>query len=66
MFYDKYQTHKWYNTIQDYYNSPLLDEDLIYDYLAQGKRQPQNELEKQWKKEGQELLKQGGYDMSFN
>lgn len=55
-----------YATIQDYYNSPYLDDDIIYNYLAYGKRQPQNEKEERWAKEGKELLVKGGYDVYFN
>lgn len=55
-----------YETMQDYYNSPYLDPDVIYNYLAQGKRIPQNETEKKWEEEGKKLLENGGYDMYFN
>ena len=55
-----------YNSMQDYYNSPYLDDDIIYNYLAYGKRQPQNEIEERWAKEGKLLLDKGGYDIYFN
>ena len=48
------------------YNSPYLDTDIIYNYLARGIRTPQNETEKRWAKEGQSILAQGGgYDIFF-
>ena len=55
-----------YESYQAYCNSDDLDPDVIYDYLARGKREPQNEKEVRWQKEGQELLKKGGYEMWFN
>lgn len=55
-----------YATMQDYYNSPYLDPDIIYNYLAQGKREPQNEEEEILAEEGKRLLKSGGYEMYFN
>jgi len=55
-----------YNTFEDYCNSPHLDPDIIFNYLAQGKRTPQNEKEIRWQAEGIRLKKAGGYDISFN
>lgn len=54
-----------YRTKQEYYNSPWLDPDIIYNYLAQGKRQPQNEQEEKLAIEGKELIKKG-YEIPFN
>ena len=52
--------------IEDY-NSPDLDPDIIYNYLAQGLRTPQNEKEERWQKEGKRILENGGsYEISFN
>lgn len=55
-----------YDNFQDYVNSPNHDLDIIYNYLARGKRIPQNEEEKKWQKEGMRLIKKGGYDISFD
>ncbi len=55
-----------YNTYEDYCNSPYLDPDIIYNYLARGKRTPQNEEEERWAKEGKKLIEEGGYKISFN
>lgn len=55
-----------YDNYKDYVNSPNLDPDLIYNYLARGNRTPQNTEEKEWQIEGKKLIKQGGYDISFN
>lgn len=55
-----------YDTYQDYCNSPYLDTDTIYNYLARGKRTPQNERERAWAEEGKKLLQKDGYEISFN
>lgn len=55
-----------YETLQDFYNSPYLDPDIIYNYLVQGKRQPQNKKEQRWAKEGKYLREKGGYETFFN
>lgn len=56
---------KEYESYKVYCNSPDLDSDLIYCYLARGERESQNEKEERWQREGKELLKKG-YDISFN
>ena len=68
MYYDHCYTDREYESEQDFYNSPDLDDDIIYNYLAQGKRQPQNEYEKRCLLHIEEMHKQGkyGYDISFN
>lgn len=43
-----------------------LDPDIIYNYLAYGKRTPQNETEEEWAKEGKKLLSEGGFYLPFN
>jgi hypothetical protein len=55
-----------YDTYSEYVNSPNLNLDIIYNYLARGKRTPQSQEEKEWQVEGKRLLKKGGYDISFN
>jgi hypothetical protein len=51
----------------DYYNSPDLDSDVIYNYLARGLRTPQNDMERQWAEEGKKILAEGkSYEISFN
>ena len=55
-----------YESYQAYCNSDDLDPDIVYNYLAKGKRQPQNEEEIRWQKEGRKILKQGYYEMWFN
>lgn len=55
-----------YDTYQEYVNSPNHDPDIIYNYLARGKRIPQNEEEKVWQEEGKRLIAKGGYDISFD
>lgn len=53
-----------YGSMEEYYNSPDLDDDLIYDYLAMGLRTPQNEVEKKFAKEGKNIILDG-YDIDF-
>lgn len=65
MYFDNEFTMQEYASQQDFYNSNELDDDIIYNYLAQGKRQPQNEQEMEWATEGKRLLANGGYDISF-
>lgn len=55
-----------YESYQAYCNSDDLDPDIVYNYLAKGKRQPQNEEEIILQKEGKKILKQGYYEMWFN
>ena len=55
-----------YDIYQEYVNSPNHDLDIIYNYLARGKRIPQNEKEKVWQEEGMRLIAKGGYDISFD
>lgn len=55
-----------YESYQAYCNSDDLDPDIVYNYLAKGKRQPQNEEEIRWQKEGRKILKQGHCEMWFN
>jgi hypothetical protein len=55
-----------YNTYLEYCNSPYLDPDTIYNYLARGKRTPQNKKEEELQEEGKRLIKKGGYNISFN
>lgn len=56
-----------HESYEAYCNSPNLDPDIIYNYLAYGKRTPQNETEKNWQIEGQRMLKEGKYwEISFN
>lgn len=55
-----------YNSFEEYCNSDDIDPDLIFNYLAQGKRTPKNEEERKWQEEGRLLLEKGGYDISFN
>ncbi|WP_238300030.1 hypothetical protein [Polaribacter irgensii] len=55
-----------YDTQADYCNSPNLDFDIIYNYLARGKRTPQNIEEKTWQKGGKQPLRNGGDDISFD
>lgn len=54
-----------YDSMEDYYNSPELDDDLIYNYLAKGLRTPQNEKEERWKREGESIIQDGFYEMYF-
>lgn len=65
MYRDDY-TGKEYESFEVYCNSDDLDDDVIYNYLVQGKRTPKNEKEKRWQKEGRKLIKKGGYDINFN
>lgn len=56
-----------YESYEAYCNSPDLDPDIIYNYLAYGKRTPQNEKERRWQAEGKKLLSEGKqWDISFN
>ncbi|WP_149240332.1 hypothetical protein [Dyadobacter sp. 32] len=56
-----------YNSYQDYCNSDDLDPDLIYLYLSNGKRVPQNDTEKKWKAEADRLRSNGSsFELSFN
>jgi hypothetical protein len=55
-----------YDTYQEYVNSPNHNLDIIYNYLARGKRIPQNEEEKVWQEECKRLIAKGGYDISFD
>ena len=50
---------KDYSTYKDYNNSSDLDSDLIVLYLWKGVREPQNEEEKKWKDELDEMKKRG-------
>lgn len=54
-----------YDSLEDFYNSPDLDEDIKYNYLARGLRTPQNINEKRWSEEGKSLSLEGFYDMYF-
>lgn len=54
-----------YDNIEEYYNSENLDDDVIYNLLARGLREPQNDKEKRWAEEGKGILSQGFYDMYF-
>jgi len=48
-----------YDSIEDYYNDPLLDTDLIQCYLGNGRRKPQNDFERALLKEIEETHRQG-------
>jgi len=48
-----------YDSIEDYYNDPLLDTDLIQCYLGNGRRKPQNDFERALLKEIVEAHRQG-------
>lgn len=48
-----------YKSYEEYVNSPDLDLDLIYDKLWSGERAPQNEREKDIKKELDEMKSLG-------
>ena len=48
-----------YKSYEEYINSPNLDLDLIYSKLWSGERTPQNEREKEIKKELDEMKLQG-------
>lgn len=48
-----------YDSIEDYYNDPLLDTDLIQCYLGNGRRKPQNDFERALLKEIEEAHRQG-------
>ncbi|WP_077197573.1 hypothetical protein [Prevotella ihumii] len=48
-----------YNSYEEYVNSPDLDLDLIYSKLWSGERAPQNEREKEIKKELDEMKSKG-------
>ena len=48
-----------YDSIEDYYNDPLLDTDLIQCYLGDGRRKPHNDFERALLKEIQEARRQG-------
>lgn len=50
--------HK-YNSYEEYINSPDLDLDLIYSKLWSGERTPQDEREKEIKKELDEMKLRG-------
>ena len=50
--------HK-YSSYEEYINSPDLDLDLIYSKLWSGERTPQNEREKEIKKELDEMKSRG-------
>lgn len=50
--------HK-YNSYEEYINSPNLDLDLIYSKLWSGERPPQDEREKEIKKELDEMKSRG-------
>lgn len=54
-----------YNSYEEYVNSPDLDLDLIYSKLWSGERAPQNEREKEIKKELDEM-KSKGKNLEFN
>lgn len=56
-----------HESYEAYLNSPNLDPDIIYSYLARGIRTPQNETELEWQKEAQEIKKNGGsFELYFN
>ena len=55
-----------YDSMEDYYNSPYLDDDIIYNYLSRGLRTPQNEKEEIWAEEGTSISSKGFYDISFD
>ena len=56
-----------YNSYQDYCNSMDLDYDIIGVMLATGRRQPQNEDEKELLKEIKEIKARGrGVEFPFN
>lgn len=57
MFVDA-EGHK-YNSYEEYVSSPDLDLDLIYSKLWSGERIPQNEREKEIKKELDEMKSKG-------
>lgn len=48
-----------YDSIEDYYNDPLLDTDLIQCYLGNGRRKPQNDFERALLREIEEAHRQG-------
>ena len=48
-----------YDSIEDYYNDPLLDTDLIQCYLGNGRRKPQNDFERALRREIEEAHRQG-------
>lgn len=50
-----------YNSIEDYYNAPLLDTDLIQCALWRGVRTPQNDFERALLREIEEAKRQGKY-----
>ena len=54
-----------YKSYEEYVNSPDLDLDLIYAKLWSGERTPQNEREKEIKKELDEM-KSLGMKLEFN
>lgn len=65
MYKDDY-TGKEYKSFDAYCNSDDLDDDVIYNYLVQGKRTPKNDKERRWQEEGRKLIENGGYDIDFN
>lgn len=48
-----------YDAIEDYYNDPLLDTDLIQCYFSDGRRKPQNDFELAFLREIEEARRQG-------
>lgn len=54
-----------YDNMEEYYNTENLDDDIIYNLLARGLREPQNEKERHWLEESKEILSQEFYDMYF-
>lgn len=58
---------KEYASYHAYCNDPDLDTDLVYLYLSNGKRTPQNEKEEQWAKESTRIDKSGrSFEVDFN
>ena len=55
-----------YESRTAYCNDPDLDSDLIYLFLWRGERTPQNEREKCWKAEAEELTRKGiAFELPF-
>ena len=48
-----------YESRKAYCNATDLDSDLIYLFLLRGERTPQNDAEKRWKTEADELRRKG-------
>lgn len=60
-----YPNGERYKSPQDYYNDKDLDWDIIFSMLWRGVRTPQNEKEKEWKKELDEI-KASGKEIELN